>query len=137
VTDLKKDLGRLVAVYPIAPAYLQRAVFIVVLSFVFFLAMMFVFYVRQTVVYFLLASAFLLLYLVTLFSFVMQRRSHVEVFANGLKYKKNVVAWADIAEVKVSGEIILSMGEQFTIPKTINNHEAVLHLLRRNANLTG
>ena len=65
--ERQKDLGKLIAVYGIAPAYLQRAVFIVILSFVFFLAMMLVYYIRQNVVYFLLASAFLILYLVTLF----------------------------------------------------------------------
>ncbi len=75
--DSDKDLGKLVAIHGIAPAYLQRAVFIVILSFVFFLAMMFMYYIRQSITYFLLASAFLVLYLVTLFSFVMQRRSFV------------------------------------------------------------
>jgi hypothetical protein len=59
---------------PIPPAQMQRAVFIVVLSFLFFLAMMAMFYVRQSLLYFLLASAFLIIYIVTMISFVRLRR---------------------------------------------------------------
>jgi len=59
---------------PMAPAQLQRAVFIAVLSFLFFLAMMFAYYIRQSAVYFLLATAFLIIYLLTMFSFVRMRR---------------------------------------------------------------
>ena len=53
-----------------APAQLQRAVFIAVLSFLFFLAMMFAYYIRQSALYFLLATAFLIVYLITMVSFV-------------------------------------------------------------------
>lgn len=56
------------------PAQLQRAVFIAVLSFLFFLAMMTMFYIRQSMLYFLLASAFLVVYIVTMISFVRMRR---------------------------------------------------------------
>jgi hypothetical protein len=59
---------------PMEPAQLQRAVFIVVLSFLFFLAMMAMFYIRQSVLYFLLASAFLVIYIITMISFVRMRR---------------------------------------------------------------
>jgi hypothetical protein len=59
---------------PIVPAQLQRAVFIGVLSFLFFLGMMFAFLIRQSLLYFLLATAFLIIYLITMFSFVRLRR---------------------------------------------------------------
>lgn len=61
-----------------SPAHLQRAVFIAVLSFLFFLAMMFAYYIRQSALYFLLATAFLIVYLVTMISFVRLRRSGKE-----------------------------------------------------------
>ncbi len=57
------------------PAQLQRAVFIAVLSFLFFLAMMFAYYIRQSALYFLLATAFLIIYLITMVSFVRLRKS--------------------------------------------------------------
>ncbi len=59
---------------PMPPAQVQRAVFIAVLSFLFFLAMMFAYYVRQSLLYFLLATAFLIVYFVTMVSFVRLRR---------------------------------------------------------------
>lgn len=58
----------------VAPAHLQRAVFVAVLSFLFFLAMMLMFYIRQSFLYFLLATAFLLVYIVMMISFVRLRR---------------------------------------------------------------
>jgi hypothetical protein len=58
----------------VPPAQIQRAVFIAVLSFLFFLAMMLVFYIRQSMLYFLLASAFLIVYIVTMVSFVRMRK---------------------------------------------------------------
>jgi type IV secretory pathway VirB6-like protein len=59
---------------PMPPAQLQRAVFIAVLSFFFFMAMMLAFYIRQSILYFLLASAFLIVYIITMISFVRMRR---------------------------------------------------------------
>ncbi len=58
-----------------SPSHLQRAVFIAVLSFLFFLAMMFAYYIRQSPLYFLLATAFLIIYIVTMISFVRLRKS--------------------------------------------------------------
>jgi hypothetical protein len=55
-------------------AQVQRAAFVAVLSFLFFLGMMFAFYIRQSMVYFLLATAFLIIYLVTMVSFVRLRK---------------------------------------------------------------
>src|SRR5437773_12397915 len=66
--DRPDDRGELVAPTPKEvgklppPAQVQRAVFIAVLSFLFFLAMMIVFYIRQSMLYFLLATAFLIVY---------------------------------------------------------------------------
>ena len=59
---------------PVSPAHLQRAVFIAVLSFMFFLAMMFAFYIRQSILYFLLATAFLIVYIVTMISILKLRK---------------------------------------------------------------
>jgi len=56
-------------------ARVQRAVLIAVLSFMFFLAMMIAFYVRQSMLYLLLATAFLVVYIFTMISFVRLRRT--------------------------------------------------------------
>lgn len=130
MAETPENLGQLVAVHAIAPAYLQRAVFVVVLSFLFFLAMMFAYYIRQSTVYFLLASGFLVIYLITMFSFVMQRRSHVEVFENGFKYKKNRVLWSDVIEVVDVGEAVLKTGKRVMLPKTLSDLEGLLRHIR-------
>lgn len=127
-----KNLGKLVAVYGIAPAYLQRAVFIVVLSFIFFLAMMFVYYIRQNIGYFLLASAFLVIYLVTLFSWVMQRRSHVELFENGFRYKNRSALWNEVEDVD-DGTITIRGGKPFVLPKTLHDRAKLLDSIRQKA----
>ncbi len=59
---------------PISPTQLQRAAFVAVLSFLFFLAMMFAYYIRQSALYFLLATAFLIVYIITMISIVRLRR---------------------------------------------------------------
>jgi uncharacterized membrane protein len=135
VSEASKDLGRLVAVYGIAPVYLQRVVFIVILSFLFFLAMMFVYYIRQNTIYFLLASAFLVLYLITLFSFVNQRRSIVKVYENGLSYKKRAVKWSEVASVHENGTIQVLDGKPIVLPKTLHESEKLFNLVRRKANV--
>lgn len=59
---------------PPSAAQLQRGVFVAVLSFLFFLAMMIAFYIRQSMLFFLLATAFLIVYLVTMISLFRLRK---------------------------------------------------------------
>jgi len=129
VVETEKDLGRLISIHGIAPAYLQRAVFIVVLSFMFFLGMMFAFYIRQSVGYFLLASAFLVLYLITMFSWMMQRRTVVKVHEHGFRYKDRTVLWDQIETIE-DGAIRLSEAKPVTIPNTIHESEKLVALIR-------
>lgn len=62
----------------LSPAHVQRAAFIAVLSFLFFLAMMFAYYIRGSVLYFLLATAFLVVYIFTMISFVRLRKGRTD-----------------------------------------------------------
>ncbi len=133
MAEPEQDHGKLIAVHGIAPAYLQRAVFIVILSFLFFLAMMFAYYTRQSLVYFLLASAFLVLYLVTLFSFVMQRRNVVRVYENGIYYKGRSAAWSEIESLNDAGIINVSGGKPIALPDAIHERDSLINLVRQNA----
>lgn len=127
------NLGKLVSVHGISPAYLQRAVFIVILSFTFFLATMIVYYIRQNVLYFLLASAFLITYIFTLFGWVMQRRAVLQVFESGLKYKKQTARWEEIDDVNADGMISLSNGKRVTILRSLHDFEKILEIVRQKA----
>ena len=136
MSDSPANLGKLIAIHGIAPAYLQRAVIIVVLSFMFFLAMMIAFYIRQSVGYFLLASAFLVLYLLTMFSWVMQRKSVVEIYENGFKYKKRSIMWHEILSVD-GNTVVVETGKPVAIPTTILDVDKLLTLIRQRSETTG
>ena len=110
---------------------MQRAVFIAVLSFLFFLAMMFAFYLRQDIGYFLLASVFLVIYLLMMFSWVMKRRSVVEIYENGLKYSRHTLRWDEISAVSDDGTIdTADRDKTFSLPKSLNNLQDVVRLIR-------
>jgi hypothetical protein len=133
--DKNNQLGRLISVHGISPAYIQRAVFIVILSFVFFLAMMFVYYIRQSIVYFLLSSAFLLLYLITMFSWVMQRRNVVYLFENGLEYRGRSTPFNDIKAVADDGVIDTGEAKPIVLPRTLHDGDRLIAFIRQKAAL--
>ena len=128
-----KDLGKLVAIHALAPEHVQRAVFITVLSFLFFLATMAVFYIRQNILYFLLASAFLVVYLVTLFSWVKQRRSVAKIYENGFNYKGRSVLWSEIESVDDSGGINIRNEKPIILQQTLYKFELLLDSIRQRA----
>lgn len=94
------NLGKLVGRYAISPVFVQRATFIAVLAFMFFLAMMFAYYIFHGPVYFLLASAFLLVYIVTMFGLLAQKRNVLEIFEHGVSYRKFSSRWEDLEAVE-------------------------------------
>lgn len=118
---IERNLGKLESVHGIAPAFLQRAAVIAVLSFVFFLSMLVIFSLVQNFVYFLLATAFLIVELVTLFVWVSQRRNEFQMFENGFVYRKQEVFWREIESVKAENrqktqvEIVLRSGKKFLL----------------------
>ncbi|HYJ90430.1 MAG TPA: hypothetical protein VEV84_03915 [Pyrinomonadaceae bacterium] len=121
------DLGRLIAVYGVSPLSLQRAVIVAVLAFLFFLTMMFAFYIRQTFLYFLLATAFLIVYLVMMISILSMRRAVVKIFEKGFEFKKQVLGWADIASVRSNNAIVIETinGEIIGLPATLTDVDAL------------
>lgn len=134
MANSEQNLGRIVNVFGVQAAYLQRAVFVVILSFVFFLAMMFGFYYFQNFVYFLLASAFLLVYVVTLSSWLMQRRNLVKIYENGIEFRKHSYLWAEI-EAIAAGEprgldLKLKQGGKFTIPDNISQLDQIVRAVK-------
>jgi hypothetical protein len=126
-----KSLGRLTAVHATSPAQLQRAVFIAVLSFLFFMAMMLAFYIRQNIGYFLLSTAFLLVYVVTMFSWIRQRRTAVEIYENGLRFRDRNIFWTDISDIESNGMLTLAKGEKIQLPTALDRSEELLSHIRR------
>lgn len=130
----QKDLGELVSTHTTSPAFLQRAAIVAVVSFVFFLAMLVAFYVRQNIGYFALSSAFLIVYIFTLIGWVIQRRSTVKIYENGLRYRKFTAAWNEIRSVKADGaglNLFRGDGDKVSIPSSIEGYQSILKTVKQ------
>jgi hypothetical protein len=98
---------------------------------------MFAFYLMQKLGFFLLATAFLVIYLVTMYSFITGRKKTVEVFENGLRMGKTSAVWSDVLGVDDAGVVELSNGRTIDIPQSISERDALITLLRSNVNQKG
>jgi hypothetical protein len=134
VPSINTDLGKLISTHSTAPLFLQRAAIVAVLSFVFFLLMLLVFYVRQQIGYFILSSAFLVLYIFTLIGWVMQKRSVVRIYDNGLRYKKFQTRWDEIEAVTANVKgLSIAKGRRDTtlIPHSVNGYAAIVAAVKQ------
>ncbi len=117
------NLGKLISKHPTAPAFIQRAAIVALLSFLFFLAMLIAFLARQHFGYLILAAAFLVVNIFTMIGFVMQRRNIVKVFENGLSYGKTKIEWISISSIsndeKRGAVIEADDGTGIIIPRSI------------------
>ena len=119
----ENGFGRLVAKHSTAPAFIQRAAIIALLAFVFFLAMLVAFLARQQVGYLVLAAAFFVLNIFTLFGFVVQRQNSVSVFDRGLRFRKKSVGWSEIVSIddfENGLSIVKTDGTVINIPRSID-----------------
>ncbi|MEO6333453.1 MAG: hypothetical protein ABIO91_00585 [Pyrinomonadaceae bacterium] len=132
----RRDLGPLISVHGTSPAFLQRAAIIAVVSFFFFMAMLLVFYLRQQIVYFVLSTAFLIVYVFTLIGWVMQKRNIVSIYEDGVTYRKFSARWDEMQSVRAARQDGISLtrndGLSVTIPKTIANFAQIAASIRTN-----
>jgi len=132
MTQESKHPGRLISTHPIAPIYVQRAVFIAVLSFLFFMGTMLAFYLRQSFLYFLLATGFLIVYLITMFGWFMQRRSVAKVYDRGFSFRDRWLAWSEVDSINDEGNIVITpkTGKPINLPATISEPAALVRHIR-------
>ncbi|MGB2750560.1 MAG: hypothetical protein WBC19_00740 [Pyrinomonadaceae bacterium] len=130
MAEIKKDLGKLIAVHGLSPAHIQRAVFITVLSFLFFMGTMVLYYVRQEMLYFLLSSAFLVVYIITLFSWIAQRKTVLEIFEKGIAYRKSSAKWEEIGEIRADGTIVLKNDKQIAVSSAIYELDRAISFIK-------
>lgn len=137
----EKNLGKLISVFGIAPAFLQRAVIIAVTSFLFFLITMVMFSMWRNFLYFFLSTAFLLVYLATMFSWLMMRKNVLKVYENGLTYRKFTARWDEIETVetnekgaKLNFEIRKKKGEKIVLTESIYGVEQAVKIIEANVN---
>lgn len=130
------SLGKLNASYGVAPTYLQRAAIVAVLSFMFFLGMLFAFYLRQHFGYFLLSTAFLIVYIFTMIGWWMQHRNVVKIHSRGISYKNWSAEWAEITSIErtASGlKLTNSKNLSATVPNSINGLDGIESVVRAKA----
>lgn len=138
MTEEIRQLGNLESIHGISPVYLQRALILIILSFIFFLAMLIAFSIRQQIGYFILATAFLMVKLFTLFGWMMQRRKTVLLYQNGLVLGKQICLYRDIEAIrlkqisrmlgseKTECEIIKTNGERIVLPEAIQDIHGII-----------
>ncbi len=131
-----QNLGKIESVHPISPAHLQKAFILIILSFMFFMAMLIIFSLRQNIGYFLLATAFLIIQLLTLFGWMSQRKKILRLHENGFTLGKQTCLFSDIEKmsanrisknfggIKNEYRITKTTGERIFVPEMI--HEVSL-----------
>ena len=100
------------------------------LSFIFFMTMMFAYYLLKSIGYFLLATAFLLIYIATMYSFLTLRKKVVEVFENGLRMGSDHMLWNDIESVDEKGNMRFQ-SKDLTIPTSLHERDALIAHIRQ------
>ena len=132
----KKALGPLVSSHGISPVFLQRAAIIAIVSFLFFLGTLAYFYIQQQFMYSVLSTAFLVVYIFTMVSWVFQKRNIVSIYENGIARRKFITTWDEIKSVTAEADsgitIVKSDGESLTIPKTTADIGRIAMLVRQN-----
>ena len=138
MTNQTLKLGKLESVHGTSPIYLQRALIVIILSFAFFMAMLIAFSLRQQIGYFVLATAFLIVNLFTLFGFMSQRKKVAILYENGFLLGKQVCLYDEIKDIhlkqtsrmiggqKNECEIIKINGEKIVFPEAIGNIHGIM-----------
>jgi hypothetical protein len=137
----EQNLGKLIGVYGISPAFLQRAVIVAVLSFLFFLVTMVMFSVLRNFIYFFLSTAFLIVYLLTMFGWLMMRKNVLKIYEDGLTYRKFTVRWSEIEAVemiskgaKLNCQVRKAKGEKITLTESIYGIEQAVRIIQAKVN---
>ena len=98
--------------------------------------MLLVFYIRQQMVYFVLSTAFLVVYAFTMIGWVMQKRNVVSIYENGIAYRKFASTWDEIKSVTVDPEAGITLvkdgGETLNFGKTTADIGRIALLLKQN-----
>jgi len=132
---LNSKLGKLIAVHPTSPAFLQRAAIVTALAFLFFLIALIFYLIWQNFLYFILATGFLIVQIFTMIGWWMQKRNAVSIYTNGLGYKKRQVPWSEIESIERTGEAALvvnpNSGERLIVPASIHGLDRVEAFIRQ------
>jgi ABC-type bacteriocin/lantibiotic exporter with double-glycine peptidase domain len=98
------------------------------------MSMLVVFYVSQQIIYFVLSTAFLIVYIFTLIGWVMQKRNTVSIYENGIGHRSFTAAWDEIQSVKADETSGIRLekvdGKTVTIPRTISDFALIVGTIK-------
>ncbi len=144
MTKEPENLGKIITVFGIAPNFLQRVVIIAVMSFLFFLVTMVMFSMWKNFLYFFLSTAFLIVYLLTMLSWLMLRKNILKIYENGFTYRKFAARWNEIQGLtlttngtKFNYEIEKAKGEKITLTESIHGIERALKIIEAKVGAKG
>ena len=129
----EKQLGSLERTFEINPLYLARVTFVAARSFLFFLGMLLGFYMRAQIGYFILSSAFLIVYLLTMFGWFVLKRQKLEIREKGISYRRIKLFWDEVSAVdQINGKsfyIRSSDGSRLEISDSVADWEKVREIV--------
>lgn len=140
------DLGKLQSLHGISPAFIQRAIIVAVLSFVFFLLMLAGFFIRKDIGYFILSTAFLIIYIVTMVGWLRHRRNVLSVYEHGFTFREKTFRWDEIeafegrvesrltGDRKMNFEIRKKNGEKIVLTEAVADAEKIVRLIDEKLN---
>jgi Zn-dependent protease with chaperone function len=123
------DLGKLTGVYGLSAATLQRSIIVIIVSLFFSLAMLVGWLITQKFVLLMLAIAFLVIKLLSLFSLLAQRKNVLSLYEQGFIYNKISCRFDEIASVK-GFEILTKSGGKVLLSETINDVGEAIKLIQ-------
>jgi ABC-type bacteriocin/lantibiotic exporter with double-glycine peptidase domain len=102
---------------------------------VFFIITLLFFYIQQELMFFVMSTAFLVIYILTMLSWVMQKRNTVSIYENGIKYRKFSSTWDEIksvaADAKSGITIVKLSGERAVIGDAISGVNEIASTIRK------
>lgn len=130
----EKQLGLFECAFSISPVYLARVIFVAALSFVFFLAMLLGFYIREQIGYFILSSAFLVVYTLTMFGWFVLKKQKLQIHELGISYRRAKILWNEITSIEVLNErsflIKASDGSALQVSDAVSESGKVREIVR-------
>jgi hypothetical protein len=114
------NLGKLIGVYGLSPAMLQRSIIVIIVSLFFSLAMLVGWLITQKFILLLLAIAFLVIKLLSLISLITQRKNVLSVYEQGFIYNKTSCRFDDIESVK-GFEVLTKSGRKVLLSESIGD----------------
>ena len=119
-------LGKLESVHSISPEFTRRTIIVAAVSFICFLVPLIGFYIGRSIGNFLLSAVSLIIFVLTLFRWLMRRRDVLALYENGFVFKNHVCLWDEVEILQGKMESRLIGGAKLNFEVTKMNGERIV-----------